>query len=324
MIGAMRAVRLLSSNAPLQIQELEEPRPGRGEVKVAIRAAGICHSDAHYRQGGRVHPPLTLGHEIAGTIDVVGEGVTAPAPGQRVALHYLLPDGAMLGKERDGGYAEKIVVPADNCLPIPDEVPFEQAAIMMCSTATVYHALRLAGLQRGESVAILGFGGLGVSAIQIARHYGASRVFAVDVVPEKLAAAETLGAMAIDARDGDLASALRGIDVALDFAGNAETALAALRALAPGGRLMLVAINLPSLLFDPYADLLVKERRIIGVSDHTREELVDLLELARRGAIDLSSAVTRTVPLDATPINRILDELESGTPHLRTVISIAD
>lgn len=85
---------------------------------------------------------------------------------------------------------------------------------------------------------------------------------------------------------------------------------------------MLVAINLPSLPFDPYADVLVKERRIIGVSDHTREELVELLELAGTGAIDLSSAITRTVPLDAAEINRVLDELEAGTAHLRTVIAV--
>lgn len=321
MIGAMRAVRLVRASSPLQNEQLDEPQPGPGQVKVAVRAAGICHSDAHYRRGGRVTPPLTLGHEIAGTVDIVGDGVADVRPGQRVALHYLFPDGSMLGKERDGGYAEKIVVPVQNCVPIPDQVPFGQAAIMMCSTATAYHALRHSALQPGESVAILGFGGLGVSALQLARHFRAGRIFAVDLIPEKLAAAEAAGAIALDLRNGR-ASDL--IDVAFDFAGNTETALAALRSLAPGGRLMLVAINLPSLPFDPYADVLVKERRILGVADHTREELVELLELARTGSIDLSSAMTRTVPLDAAPINQVLDELESGTPHLRTVISIAD
>ncbi|HEY8847968.1 MAG TPA: alcohol dehydrogenase catalytic domain-containing protein [Thermoanaerobaculia bacterium] len=161
----MRAVRLLRFGAPLVDSEISDRHPGQGEVRVEIRAAGICHSDAHYRAGrGHLTLPLTLGHEIAGVTD----------SGERVAVHYLLPDGSMFGKEVDGGYAETIVVPRDNLIPIPDQVPFEQAAVMMCSTATAYHALRLASLQPGESLAILGFGGLGASAVQLARLLGRS------------------------------------------------------------------------------------------------------------------------------------------------------
>lgn len=282
---------------------MADPVPGPGEVLVEIRAAGICHSDAHYRAGaGTVNLPLTLGHEIAGI---------EAASGRRVALHYLLPNGDMLGKERDGGYAERVVVPAANTVPIPDEVPFEQAAIMMCSSATALHALRLASVQRGESVLILGFGGLGVSAVQLARRLGAE-VFVRDLVPEKIRIAETFGARA--------ASMDSTFDVVLDFAGYGPATLQALRALAPGGRLMLVAINLRSLEIDPYADVLAKERRIIGVSDHTRKELVELMELARAGVLDLAPAITRTVPLEAGPVNAVLDELNRWTTHLRTVI----
>ena len=91
-------------------------------VRVHIRAAGICHSDAHYRAGaGKTSLPLTLGHEVAGVTD----------DGERVAIHYLLPNGDMIGKEADGGYAESIVVPAANLIPIPDEVPFDEAAIRL-------------------------------------------------------------------------------------------------------------------------------------------------------------------------------------------------
>src|SRR4051812_44803536 len=104
-----------------------------------------------------------------------------------------MPNGDMLGKERDGGYSERIVVPEANAIPIPDEVSFEQAAIMMCSTATAYHALRLAGMQSGEAVGIIGFGGLGISALQLARALGASRVAVAEVVPAKLELARSLG-----------------------------------------------------------------------------------------------------------------------------------
>lgn len=221
----MRAIRLLRYGSPLEEQHVADPT---GEAVVRIRAAGICHSDGHYRAGrGTTALPLTLGHEIAGVTE----------RGERVALHYLLPNGDMLGKEADGGYAEMIALPRANLVRVPDEVPFDQAAIMMCSTATAYHALRLAKLQPGESVAILGFGGLGFSALQLAKSLGAGDVYVADAFPEKLAIAEKFGAI----------PELRAADVALEFTGSENLALRALRLLKPGGRLMIVAINLRSM-----------------------------------------------------------------------------
>lgn len=185
----MRAVRLLEHGRPLIAQDIADPRPRSGEVLIDIRAAGICHSDGHYRADpARTTTPRTLGHEIA--------GVNA-ATGERVALHYLLPNGDMIGKEVDGGYAEKIAVPAENAIPIPDHISFEAAAIMMCSTATALHALRLASFQRGESLAILGFGGLGISALQLAKKMGAGEIFIAERVAEKRRMAESRGAKRI-------------------------------------------------------------------------------------------------------------------------------
>jgi propanol-preferring alcohol dehydrogenase len=324
---SLRAIRLLRPNTPLIEQDLRDPMPGPGEILIDIRASGICHSDAHYRAGGRTICPITLGHEIAGVVADVGEDVEVPRIGDRVAVHYLAPNGAMIGKDRDGGFAEQIVIPARNAVPIPDEVPFDHAAIMMCSTATAYHALNLAALRHGESVAILGFGGLGASACQLAGLRGAGAVIAVDVVAEKFSAAREAGAATVDAarmnvREGILnLTGGRGADVALDFAGHAATTTAALRALAPGGRLILVAINLGEFTIDAYRDVLSQERRIIGCSDHLYAELLELMELARTDQIDPASAITRTAPLDATAINEALDDLERGTPHLRTVLS---
>lgn len=316
-----RAVRLNQAGSPLEDIEIAAKTPGAGEIAVEIRAAGICHSDVHYsEEPDRVRVPRILGHEIAGVISAVGAGVSDLKPGDRVAIHYLLPNGEMIGKDRDGGWAESIVVPADNAVRIPREVPFEQAAVMMCSTASALHAMNLGGLRAGESLGILGFGGLGISALQLARARDAGRVMVVDVIEQKLRLAEQCGAIAINARRSDLAASLRGVDVVLDFAGDAVTALTAMRALAPGGRLVFVAINLRNFSFDPYGELLTGERRLIGSSDHTRDELVELMELARKGRLDLSAAVTRTVPLNAAAITEVLEDLRRGTAHLRTAI----
>jgi propanol-preferring alcohol dehydrogenase len=340
----MKSVRLTETAKPLVDLDIDYPEAAAGEIIVEIHAAGICHSDAHYRAGrGRIALPLTLGHEIAGIVIEIGDDVTNVSVGDRVAAHYLISCGTcaecirggeqfcvrgeMLGKERDGGFAEWIVLPARNAVLIPPSIPFDEAAVMMCSTATVYHALRLASLQPGESVAVIGFGGLGISALQLAGAFGASSITAIDVVPEKLAAARSLGAAAIDARHDDLPNEIRritggrGADVVLDLAGIAAPRLAALQSLAPSGRLVLVALGPQPFTFDPYADVLTRERRIIGCSDHLLTELPELMDLARRGDIDLSSAITRRVPLDAQAINEVLDDLDRGTSHLRAVVT---
>ncbi|MFZ2358982.1 MAG: alcohol dehydrogenase catalytic domain-containing protein, partial [Anaerolineae bacterium] len=213
MQSTMRAVRLAAVGRPLEMQEVLLPAVGPLDVLVQVRAAGICHSDAHYRAG--VSPagplPLTLGHEVSGVVAQVGELVNGWRPGDRVCLHYLATcghcaycnqgteqfcaTGQMIGKHRDGGYAEFIVVPARSVFPLPDAIPFEQGAVMMCSSATALHALRKGRLAAGESVAVFGAGGLGMSAIQLAQALGALRVFAVDRDAGRLALAERLGAI---------------------------------------------------------------------------------------------------------------------------------
>lgn len=335
----MRGVRLVGARRPLVAFEEAGREAGPGEVTVEVHACGICHSDAHYRGGlGGVALPLTPGHEVAGIVANTGPGVTEWRAGDRVAVHYLVScgtcercresgeqfctTGQMIGKDRDGGYAEGITVPARNLVRVPDAVPLDVAAVMMCSTATVYHALRLADMRRGAAVLLLGFGGLGFSALEVSRALGAERVTVVDVVPEKLALAERMGAEAIDASAENFAETLRtrGYDIALDFVGRPNVSTAALRALKPGGRLGIVALSETPMDFNPYRDLLARERRIIGCSDHLREELVELLAMAERGEIHIEQAISRRVPLDADAINGVLDELDRGTAHLRTVI----
>ncbi len=340
----MKAVRLARIGQPLVEQEVPQPAPGPGEVLVQIKAAGICHSDAHYRAGtSPAGPlPLTLGHEVAGVVAEAGPGVSALRVGDRVCLHYLVtcgdcyycsagreqfcPSGAMLGKHRDGGYAEYVTVPARNAIPLPAEIPFEQGAIMMCSSATSLHALRKARLQPGETVAVFGAGGLGMSAVQLARACGAQDVYAVDINPGRLALAGRHGAIPMDARSGDPVGEIRrltagrGVDVALELIGLPQTMRQAVQSLAVLGRAVLVGISARPFEIDSYRELLAREAEVIGSDDHLLHELPGLVELVRRGRLDLGEVITRTVPLEAGAINEVLDGLERFGEGVRTAI----
>jgi 2-desacetyl-2-hydroxyethyl bacteriochlorophyllide A dehydrogenase len=303
----MQAVQLPELGAPLIDIVIAQEPPGPGEVLVTIEACGICHSDAHYRAGfGNIATPRTLGHEIAGVVADVGADVTGIAIGDRVAVHYLVGE-LMIGKHVDGGYAESIRIPAQNAIPIPPNVPIDIAAVMMCSTATAYHALRVADFTAGKSVAILGLGGLGVSAAKLSVALGASDVAAADVIPEKLEGYRTI-------RAGD------EFDIALDFTGRPDVIIDALRRLAPRGTLVLVALSEEAITFNPYRDVLGKERRIVGCSDHLREELVELMGLVATGKLQLDGAISQYVPLEARVINGVLDDLHRGTTTRRSVI----
>ena len=340
----VRALRLVAPGRPIELHDVPVPTPGAGEVLVRVKAAGICHSDAHYR-GGRspAHPlPLVLGHEVAGVVEQAGPGVSLVREGDRVCLHYLIAcadclhcsrgseqfcrTGSMLGHYRDGGWAEYIVVPERNAVRLPDEIPFEHGAVLMCSSATSLHALRRGRLQGGETVAVVGAGGLGMSAIQLARALGALEVYAVDLDPAKLSLAESLGAVAVDARAGDPVAAMRehtggrGVDVALELIGLPATMRQAVQMLAVQGRAVIAGLAEHPLEIDTYQELLGREAEVIGANDHLLQELPLLVELARRGRLDLSRVVARTVPLDADAVNAVLDELDRFGAPVRTVI----
>ncbi len=344
-VKLMNAVRLLQAGKPLELQEITRPHPGDDDVLVRVKAAGICHSDAHYRAGiSRVEPlPLTLGHEVAGVVEAVGGNVKQFQIGERVCLHYMVTcgscawcgngheqfceTGAMIGKSRDGGYAEFIVVPARSVFRLPEEISFAHGAIMMCSSATSLHALHKARLQPGESVAVFGAGGLGISALQLAQALGADAVFAVDLQPNKLELAQSLGAIPIDARAGDPVAMIRaqtggrGVDVALELIGLPLTMAQSVRSLARLGRAALAGITDQTFDVSPYHELINREAEIIGVSDHLASELPTLLEFARIGKLNLAHAVTRAVPLEAKAINDVLDSLEHFGKEVRVVIN---
>ncbi len=342
----MKAIRLIKSGLPLETQEVAIPQVGARDVLIRISAAGICHSDVHYRAG--VSPvkssPLTLGHEVAGTVEKAGADVVRFADGERVCVHYLVTCGhcvfceagteqfctvaQMIGKHRDGGYAEFIIVPERSVFHLPDEIPFEQGAILMCSSATSLHALNKARLRSGETVAVFGVGGLGISAVQLARTLGAARVFAVDINPRKLELAGRFGAISVDASTGNPVEKIqeltggRGVNVALELVGLPVTMRQAVQSLAILGRAALVGLTRDTFEVAPYSELLNREAEIIGVSDHLASEIPLLLDLARTRKLDLSHGVIRTVPLEAGAVNGVLDHLEKFGDDVRVVITL--
>ena len=340
----MRSVQMIEPGAPLEAREIPIPSIGEQDVLVRVRAAGICHSDAHYRAGtsamGKL--PITLGHEIAGEVEWIGSQVTNIQAGDRVALHYNISCGKcyyckrgdeqfctsvrMLGHHIDGGYAEYVVVPSRNAVPLPDEIPFDAGATLMCASATALHALRKGRVKAGETVAVYGVGGLGLSAIQLAKALGAAEVYAVDIQPDKLELASEYNAIPIDAGRCDAVEEIRklthgrGVDVALEMIGLPKTMQQTVASVGALGRAVIVGISQVPLEVNPYATLIGYEAEVIGSNDHLLKELHTLVDMARRHVLDISRVVSQVIPLESDKINQRLDDLEKYTSDVRAVI----
>jgi len=340
----MKSVRMVEAGKPLELQEIPIPEIGEQDILVRVRAAGICHSDAHYRAGRSTmgQMPITLGHEIAGIVERVGAQVSDIRDGDRVCLHYNISCGdceycrmgheqfcetvKMLGHHVDGGYAEYIALPARNAIPLPEEIPFEQGATLMCASATAFNALGKGRVKAGETVAVFGVGGLGLSAIQLAKAMGAVEVYAVDIQQDKLELASEYDAIPIDASRVDPVEEIRqltkgrGVNVALEMIGLRKTMEQAIDSVGNLGRAVMVGLNQQAISINTYMQVLGKEAEIIGSNDHLLAELPTLVDLARRKILDTSRVASQIIPLDADRINQRLDELESFTSDERAVI----
>ncbi len=341
----MKSIRMVEAGKPLEEQTIPIPNIGEKDILVRVRAAGICHSDAHYREGRSTMGmmPITLGHEVAGAVEKIGAQVTNVSVGDRVCLHYNLTCGDcyycsagneqfcetvhMLGHHVDGGYAEYIAIPARNAIPLPEEIPFEAGATLMCASATALHALTKSRIKAGETVAVFGVGGLGLSAIQLARAMGAVEVYAVDIQQDKLELASEYNAIPIDASRADAVEEIRtltkgrGVNVALEMIGLPKTMEQAIDSLGNLGRAVMVGLNQQPIRVNTYAQVLGKEAEIIGSNDHLLSELPMLVDLARRKILDTSRVVSHVIPLDAQKINQRLDDLEKFTSDVRVVIA---
>ncbi len=320
--------------------ELEVDAPGPGEVAVEVRASGLCHTELSILDGlGVCEPPAVLGHEAAGVVAELGPGVEGWAVGDEVVVGVVTPCGrcracaderftdcaeAFGRAARRFGWRGARVAQYANCSSFASRIavrasqlvaarglPLREAAILGCAVVTGYGAVRNAARVRaGDSVAVIGIGGVGVNALQTARLCGASRVIAVDVAESREAIARRFGATdfvrAGRAGEGsELARAIRrvlpaGVDAAIECSGALASVDAAIAALAPGGRAALVGIPPPgaNARFDVGA--LMWGRRIVGSLNgamHPRRDLAEIVEHVLAGRLELAAQVTRSWPL---------------------------
>jgi S-(hydroxymethyl)glutathione dehydrogenase / alcohol dehydrogenase len=354
----MRAAVLYDFNEPLRIEEVETDPPGPGEVLVRFAASGVCHSDLHTVQGVHKAPlPAILGHEGAGVVEEVGPGVRSVAPGDHVIVTWLPYCGRCrfclsgrpqlcddlawsdAGLMRDGtirfhrngerihhygsvsSFAERAVVPEQTAIPVDRSLPLAELALMGCAVMTgVGAALRTAVVRPGDTVAVVGCGGVGLSVIQGARIAGASRIVAVDVVDEKLALARELGATdLVNSRSGDPVEQLHelipgGVDHSFEALGRPETIETAIRLIGKGGTAVLVGMAPPdaTVSFDALTTTL-QERTIKGCWYGSVRPPVDypmLIDLYRRGLLRLDALVSRTCDIEG--INDAFERMERG------------
>ena len=334
----MLAARFHRAGSPLSLDEVPVPAPGLDEVRVRVRAAGVCGTELHFTDGlyapSRV--PMTLGHEAAGTVDAVGAQVDGWVEGDRVAVHYYLFCGrcrwCLAGRQNlcltprgvlaftaDGAFAEHVVVPAHCLVRLPDTLSFEQAAPLCCAGATAVHALTEAQVQPGEVVVVLGAGGVGLAAVQEARRRGAV-VIAVSRSSARRTAALSAGAAdAVDLQELPAAvgrlSGGQGADVVLELAGVRATLDLAVQVLGRRGRLVLVGYSADLLTVSPLA-LVVAEQRVLSSVGNTYAELVAAVHLGGSG--QLLPPVAATLPL--AEVETALDLLRAGNVPGRVVL----
>jgi Zn-dependent alcohol dehydrogenase len=366
----IRAAILPATGAALEIAAVELAPPGPGEALVRLAATGVCHSDQNAIDGtAPTRCPAVLGHEGAGTVVETGPGTTLVAAGDRVALSWApycgsceqclreLPQlceaawpamdagGLLDGSSRlsrDGGplyhysllstFAEMAVVPERACVPIAEDVPFEIAGLVGCAVTTgVCAAWRTAGVRPGDRVAVVGCGGVGLSAVMGAAAAGANRIVAVDLSAEKAGAAGAFGATDAVAWQGsaeETADAVReltggGVDHAFEATGRPEAMLAAFLATRNHGQAVLMGIAAEDAVLPlPARSIPRMERRVIGSlygSARPDRDFPVIFDMYRRGRLPLDRLISHRLPLE-----RIGEafELMRGGHALRAVIDL--
>jgi propanol-preferring alcohol dehydrogenase len=284
----MRAWQFTEVGAPLTLNDVPIPDPADDEVRIHVRAAGLCHSDVGFIDGTLTpllpFRPITLGHEIAGVVSAIGSGVTEFVVGQKVVVPAAI-EGP--GTSKNGGFADEVIVLERLVVPLPDGVEFDQAAAATDAGLTSYHAVSVQGhVSAGTRVGIFGLGGLGSLGAQTALALGASVVVAEK--NEKVHDfARSLGIEHVVADVDDLAGS--DLDVVLDFAGYGTTANGAIHALRRGGRLVLVGLGQARAEIDLQA-VVLNEIEIVGSQAGTKEDCAAVLELIKDGK--LSSRIT--------------------------------
>lgn len=340
----MKAAVFVEANKPLEIRDVPTPETGPDEVLVKVAACGVCHTDLHYIDHGVPtvkKPPMILGHEASGTVAAVGGNVKQWREGDRVILPAVLSCGVcrfcrtgrenicermvMFGNMVDGAYAEYVVAPAKDVFHLPEELPLEESSIIADAISTPYFAVvHRSGVKAGDSVLVLGCGGVGMSAVQIAAAIGCS-VIAVDIVPRKLEMARKLGAAeVINAKEcenlGKTVKKLTGggVDAAFEIIGNPETQRQAFDCLRKGGRLVIVGYTHKELSLNA-GKIMFFEMEIVGSLGCRPVDYPKIIEMARLGRIKVKELVTGKLPLEK--VNDAFDLMRRGDPDtIRTIV----
>jgi len=334
----MRAAVIEEFKQPLVVKDIDVPVPSPDEVLIQVEACGVCHSDLSIADGDwpqlkrMIKKPLIPGHEVVGRVVKRGDNVQHLAVGDRVGvawLHWscgacelckeglenLCPNQSVTGASVDGGYAEFIKAKASHAIKVPEALDAAEAAPLFCAGVTVYRAVKNAGVQPGQRVAIFGVGGLGHLAVQVAKTFGAT-VIAVDIATDKLELAKSLGAgQAVNAATEDVLKTLRGIGGvhAAIVTSSAKAAYTqAFYAVRAAGSLMVVGLPSEEISFPA---ILMREIKIRSVATGTRDDLRQTLNLAAAGKI---RCMIETSGLDQ--VNEVLDQMRRGQIKGRVVI----
>jgi D-arabinose 1-dehydrogenase-like Zn-dependent alcohol dehydrogenase len=332
----MRAAVLQDFGEPLRVADVPVPEPDEREVLVRVRATGLCGTDLKVVSGAltSVRPPVIPGHEVAGEVAAAADGLTE---GQHIACYMyetcgrcrtcrlghtsVCPHLVRIGVERDGGLAQYMTVRRENALPIADDVPFAAAAVSMDSVLTPWSGLRRrARLQEGESLLVVGAGGLGLNAVQIARGLGA-RVAVIDPLDSHRVRAQELGAE-LTAGPTEVGAVREwsdgGADVALDSSGAASGFRAALDGVRRGGRVVCCGYQVGIEYAFESSRVVLEEITLLGARVGTRDDARDVLRAIEEGAIQQS--VMDALPLEY--VNDALERLRAGEVVGRVVIDL--
>lgn len=338
----MKAAVIERFDAPLTVRDVEKPVIGSEEVLVRVRACGLCGTDLKIHSGkfSRISIPIIPGHEIAGEVYEVGDQVRKVKVGDRVVVHIYITCGqcrycragrdtlcqnlrGQIGFTVNGGMAEFVKVPATNVLPIGETISFSQAATLPDAVATAYHALcNRATIKKGEILVVVGAGGVGLHAIQVAKALGA-KVLAVDVKGNHLEKAIELGAdVALNPDRDDIPKAIEreggkvGAEWVMDVVGQPETLDKDLNWLCPGGKLIVVGYNLTRP-FSVFPQMVVsRELEVIGCRGMTRQDLADVIAWVEEGKI--VPVVDGILPL--SEVNEAYERIRSGRVLGRLVL----
>ena len=340
----MKAAVLREFGKPLTIEEKAVPEPGPGEVLVKVKASGLCVSDLHIQDGliGTVRLPYTPGHEMAGEIAAVGPGVTRVKIGDHITAAIDLVCGSCryclsgrtnlcrslkrIGFERDGSHQEYCVIPEENAFPVADWIPFDQVTGLPDAVGCMYNAIKnRAQVGPGSRLLILGTGGLGMNAIQLAKIFGAE-VYATSRQKAKLDMVLEMGANGvIDTSCQDLEQEIGRLtggemcDAVIDNIGIKDSINQALKVTAPGGRVIVCGYQYPYFIAD-YQDVMKFEKEIVGLRGMTRQDLKEVIRLVESRKI--APFVYQTIPFEA--INEGLQMLRTGAAKGRVVLKMEE